>query len=137
MSSEICPMQWHTECLILETGLSCKASTISMMGWMMLMSSMYSPTCDKAMIAAFLYLQSYWAMYSCTTPPRVGNMCFSPTADISLSTPWIPKLTSSVSTSPFSCSSEKPSLGVSQSASISLSIYTIFLKIISITSLNS
>ena len=137
ISSLIWPMQWSAANLTLALGCFKWVSTIGTMAEMFLMSSMYSPTWEKAIKAAFLNLQSEsLLMVVSTMELKIGRHFCSPTAEIILSMQLFPKLTLSSPSS--ACPlSLNPSFGFIHSSSILSSISIMSLKISSINCLRS
>lgn len=94
ISSEICPIQWRDACLTLGFWCYKCSRTCGTMAAMPLTSSIYSPTWENAISAAFLYLQSSWFWIICSTNPESKGRHFSsPTAEMILSIEDFPKFT--------------------------------------------
>lgn len=122
MSSDICPIQWHTENRIFGFGLLNSFSTVATIGATSFASSRYSPTCDNAITAVYCCLQSLEDSSCCTNAEITGNTSLSPTVEINLFIELIPNLVVSKSASS-SISSLKPSFGLYHSSVMSSSIW--------------
>lgn len=92
ISSDIWPIAWQAEYLIIGLGSLRKPIIICMTDSILSGYSMYYPICDNAITAVYLYLQSGLTNNFCITPESIGMISASPTAYINLSIAAIPNL---------------------------------------------